>query len=143
MKGAFAFSEKAIWKTRRKVLTPAFHFRILDEYVPIMNRRAALLCDKLAALGRDHFDVLPVMRIATFGILFGECSLVASRKHASTANTLTGHPSCLKRSVFPVVLREGPHAQPVRRVRLKRTLTDREAAPARTLSFFYSLASFP
>ncbi|XP_050050579.3 uncharacterized protein [Dermacentor andersoni] len=63
-------SEKAIWKTRRKVLTPAFHFRILDEYVPIMNRRAALLCDKLAALGRDHFDVLPVMRIATFGILF-------------------------------------------------------------------------
>ncbi|KAH7981437.1 hypothetical protein HPB49_024034 [Dermacentor silvarum] len=63
-------SEKLIWKKRRKVLTPAFHFRILDEYVPIMNRRAALLCDKMAALGRDHFDVLPVMRLATFGILF-------------------------------------------------------------------------
>ncbi|KAH6946597.1 hypothetical protein HPB50_014155 [Hyalomma asiaticum] len=63
-------SEKSIWKKRRKVLTPAFHFRILDEYVPIMNRRAALLCDKMAALGRDHFDVLPVMRLATFGILF-------------------------------------------------------------------------
>ncbi|KAH8034295.1 hypothetical protein HPB51_022748 [Rhipicephalus microplus] len=63
-------SEKSIWKKRRKVLTPAFHFRILDEYVPVMNRRAALLCDKMAALGRDDFDVLPVMRLATFGILF-------------------------------------------------------------------------
>ncbi|XP_077504616.1 cytochrome P450 4c3-like [Amblyomma americanum] len=63
-------SEKTIWKKRRKVLTPAFHFRILDEYVPIMNRRASVLCEKLAVLGRDHFDLLPVMRLATFGILF-------------------------------------------------------------------------
>ncbi|KAL1427953.1 hypothetical protein MTO96_017072 [Rhipicephalus appendiculatus] len=63
-------SEKAIWKKRRKALTPAFHFRILDEYVPIMNRRAVMLTDKLAHLGREHFDILPVIRLATFAILF-------------------------------------------------------------------------
>lgn len=63
-------SEKAIWKKRRKALTPAFHFRILDEYVPIMNRRAVMLTDKLARLGREYFDILPVIRLATFAILF-------------------------------------------------------------------------
>lgn len=63
-------SEKSVWKKRRKALTPAFHFRILDEYVPIMNRRATMLTDKLADLGRDYFDLLPVMRLATFAILF-------------------------------------------------------------------------
>ncbi|XP_065287599.1 cytochrome P450 4V2-like [Dermacentor albipictus] len=63
-------SEKNIWRKRRKALTPAFHFRILDEYVPIMNRRAAMLADKLAVLSRDYFDLLPVMRLTTFAILF-------------------------------------------------------------------------
>lgn len=63
-------SEKSIWKKRRKALTPAFHFRILDEYVPIMNRRAAMLTEKLGDLSRDYFDLLPVMRLTTFAILF-------------------------------------------------------------------------
>lgn len=63
-------SDKAVWKQRRKVLTPAFHFRILDEYVPVMNSKATLLGDKMAALGDDFFDVVPIMRLATFGILF-------------------------------------------------------------------------
>lgn len=63
-------SDKDIWKTRRKVLTPAFHFRVLDDYVPVMNRRASELVKKLDSLSGDHFDLLPVMRIAAFGILF-------------------------------------------------------------------------
>lgn len=63
-------SDKTVWKQRRKVLTPAFHFRILDEYVPVMNSKATLLGDKMAALGDDFFDVVPIMRLATFGILF-------------------------------------------------------------------------
>lgn len=63
-------SDKATWKNRRKVLTPAFHFRILDDYVPIMNRRTAELVAKLEKMGGDHFDLLPLMRLTAFGILF-------------------------------------------------------------------------
>ncbi|KAL3173414.1 hypothetical protein MRX96_042081 [Rhipicephalus microplus] len=62
--------DKVIWRKRRKALTPAFHFRILDEYVPIMNRRAVMLTDKLAHLGKEHFDILPIIRLAAFAILF-------------------------------------------------------------------------
>ncbi|CAN7993830.1 unnamed protein product, partial [Ixodes hexagonus] len=63
-------SDKDIWKKRRKVLTPAFHFRVLEDYVPVMNRRASQLVKKLDSLSGDCFDLLPVMRIAAFGILF-------------------------------------------------------------------------
>lgn len=63
-------SDKEVWKTRRKILTPAFHFRILDDYTPIMNRRTADVVEKLSTLGKDYFDVLPVLRLAAFGMLF-------------------------------------------------------------------------
>ncbi|XP_002412998.3 cytochrome P450 4V2 [Ixodes scapularis] len=63
-------SYKDIWKKRRKVLTPAFHFRVLEDYVPVMNRRASELVKKMNSLSSGSFDLLPVMRIAAFGILF-------------------------------------------------------------------------
>ncbi|KAM7282683.1 cytochrome P450 4V2 [Ixodes scapularis] len=63
-------SDKDIWKKRRKVLTPAFHFRVLEDYVPVMNRRASELVKKMNSLSSGSFDLLPVMRIAAFGILF-------------------------------------------------------------------------
>ncbi|XP_064458394.1 cytochrome P450 4V2-like [Ornithodoros turicata] len=63
-------SDKHIWRQRRKVLSPAFHFRTLDEYVPVMNRRSHDLVRKMGEVGKDYFDVLPAMRLAAFGILF-------------------------------------------------------------------------
>ncbi|XP_075549779.1 cytochrome P450 4V2-like isoform X2 [Dermacentor variabilis] len=62
--------EKDKWRSRRKVITPAFHFRVLDDYAPIMNRRAREMVRRLDAVGTDFFDVLPIVRLAAFGILF-------------------------------------------------------------------------
>lgn len=62
--------EKSKWRSRRKVLTPAFHFRVLDDYAPTMNRRAREMISRLDTMGTDFFDVLPVVRFAAFGILF-------------------------------------------------------------------------
>ncbi|XP_037518356.1 cytochrome P450 4V2 isoform X1 [Rhipicephalus sanguineus] len=62
--------EKSKWRSRRKVLTPAFHFRVLDDYAPIMNRRAREMISRLDTMGTDFFDVLPVVRFVAFGILF-------------------------------------------------------------------------
>ncbi|KAI1306071.1 Cytochrome P450 4V2 [Halotydeus destructor] len=31
------------WRTRRKMLTPSFHFRILDDFLPIMSRNMTIL----------------------------------------------------------------------------------------------------
>lgn len=62
--------EKGKWRSRRKVISPAFHFRVLDDYAPIMNRRAREMVRRLDAMGTDFFDVLPIVRLAAFGILF-------------------------------------------------------------------------
>ena len=35
------------WRRNRKMLTPTFHFKILEKFVPVMNRNARILIDKL------------------------------------------------------------------------------------------------
>lgn len=38
------------WKSRRKMLTPTFHFKILQDFLPIMNEHCAGLIEKLYSL---------------------------------------------------------------------------------------------
>lgn len=35
------------WHKDRKMLTPAFHFKILDQFNPLINKHAMILCDKI------------------------------------------------------------------------------------------------
>lgn len=57
------------WKTRRKTLMPSLHFRVLDVYNPIMDKRGERLMRKLANRNGEYFDVLPLLRAAAFGVL--------------------------------------------------------------------------
>ncbi|CAN7942103.1 unnamed protein product [Ixodes hexagonus] len=63
-------SEKTTWKVRRKLLNPAFHSRVVVDYTPTMNRRAAEMVTKLESLVDKNIDILPVMRRTAFVILF-------------------------------------------------------------------------
>lgn len=66
-------SDKAVWKPRRKMMTPAFHFRTLEDYIPIMNSRADEMVRDITEttkLGDAYFDVRPIVRRAAFAILF-------------------------------------------------------------------------
>ncbi|KAI1307666.1 Cytochrome P450 4V2 [Halotydeus destructor] len=40
-------SDGAKWKPNRKLLTPAFHSKVIEEFVPVINRHAQVLCDIL------------------------------------------------------------------------------------------------
>jgi cytochrome P450 len=55
------------WHSRRKLLTPAFHFRILKDYISIMNREADILVRKLEKHATDgaKFDMLPYITLCT------------------------------------------------------------------------------
>ncbi|KAI1307665.1 Cytochrome P450 4c3 [Halotydeus destructor] len=41
-------SDGAKWKPNRKLLTPAFHSKVVEEFVPIINNHSRVLCDLLA-----------------------------------------------------------------------------------------------
>lgn len=43
-------SDGAKWHSRRKMLTPAFHFKILEDFLVIMNEQSSILTDKLGKL---------------------------------------------------------------------------------------------
>ncbi|KAJ4450152.1 hypothetical protein ANN_01559 [Periplaneta americana] len=39
----------AKWHSRRKILTPTFHFKILEEFIHVFNTNSKILIDRLAA----------------------------------------------------------------------------------------------
>lgn len=61
-------SKKTKWRFRRKILTPAFHFRILNDFLPIMNEEATKLIRKLNQtkyLNGNVVDITPLIALCT------------------------------------------------------------------------------
>lgn len=58
------------------MLVPAFHFKILHDFVPIFNEHAASLVKKLEtpALEGKPVDVVPVVTACALDIICGEFS---------------------------------------------------------------------
>ncbi|XP_073838194.1 cytochrome P450 4d8-like [Musca autumnalis] len=59
------------WHTRRRIITPAFHFKILEEFVEIFNHHSKTLVECLAAKadGKTAFDVYPFVCAHTLDII--------------------------------------------------------------------------
>ncbi|XP_037576391.1 cytochrome P450 4c3-like [Dermacentor silvarum] len=59
------------WRTRRRLLTPSFHFRILEDFMPTINSESMVLSNKLAMLSRENktFDVVPLVTLCTLDII--------------------------------------------------------------------------
>ncbi|OQR71774.1 cytochrome P450 4V2-like [Tropilaelaps mercedesae] len=56
------------WKTRRKLLTPAFHFRILDEFATVMNEQAKIFVGRMGAKSPTE-DIVPYVTAVTLDIV--------------------------------------------------------------------------
>ncbi|CAH1100868.1 unnamed protein product [Psylliodes chrysocephalus] len=65
----------AKWHKRRKILTPAFHFNILQEFIEILNRETQILVENLSKICDQPFVnvVKPITEYTLFSI--GETSL--------------------------------------------------------------------
>lgn len=59
------------WKTRRRMLTPAFHFRILDDFVLPINEHTKHLVARIRQLSEqdDWVDVVPLAASTTLDVL--------------------------------------------------------------------------
>ncbi|KAJ2950765.1 hypothetical protein O0L34_g9029 [Tuta absoluta] len=54
------------WRTHRKFLTPAFHFNILQNFLPVFCKNTLVLVEKLdkAADGKTPIDLFPIVALA-------------------------------------------------------------------------------
>jgi len=60
------------WQGRRKFLTPAFHFKILEDYVKVFNMNSQILVEKLGENVREPFvDVTSYVTMCTLDIICG------------------------------------------------------------------------
>lgn len=64
------------WHTHRKIITPAFHFTILEEFLEIFNRQSSVLLESLleVANGKTAFNVLPYLSSIVLNV-FAETSM--------------------------------------------------------------------
>ncbi|XP_061402773.1 cytochrome P450 4d8-like, partial [Musca vetustissima] len=81
-------SEGTKWHTRRKIITPTFHFRILEQFVEVFDRQSTVLVNCLSekADGRTTFDVMPYIGAATLDIITE--SAMGVNVHAQTDKSM-------------------------------------------------------
>lgn len=63
------------WHKRRKLLTPAFHFKILEDFVHVFNEQSAVLIGKLSEKVGQEFDIFPFITLCTLDVICGKRSL--------------------------------------------------------------------
>lgn len=68
-------STKEKWRDRRKLLTPAFHFNILETFQPVFNDHSFILIRKLKTMNlQSWIDIVPLMSLCTLDII-GESAM--------------------------------------------------------------------
>ncbi|XP_052863436.1 cytochrome P450 4d2-like [Anopheles cruzii] len=74
------------WFMRRKVITPGFHFKILDNFAPTFNRQAEAFCQKLEPVSgstAEAIDIFPRLKLLTLGVICETAMGVDSTEDAS------------------------------------------------------------
>jgi cytochrome P450 family 4 len=57
------------------MITPTFHFKILDSFVEVFSEKSEILISKLQKeVGSRGFDVCPYITKCTLDIICGECA---------------------------------------------------------------------
>ncbi|XP_035706447.1 cytochrome P450 4C1 isoform X2 [Folsomia candida] len=62
-------STGSLWHSRRKLLTPAFHFAILEDFLTIMCEQGDILVNVLETKKGSEFDIFPIITRAALDII--------------------------------------------------------------------------
>ncbi|CAL1289344.1 unnamed protein product [Larinioides sclopetarius] len=86
LKEGLLTSKRDKWRSRRKLLTPAFHFRILDEFIPIFNEQAKIFASTIASRMKsaEWIDIAPVTSLCTLDII---CETAMGKKINAQINS--------------------------------------------------------
>lgn len=73
------------WHSRRKILTPAFHFKILDDFIDIFHEQSIILGDKLEKeVVQEKFNIFPYVTLCTLDII---CETAMGRQIHAQSNS--------------------------------------------------------
>lgn len=65
------------WISRRKIITHAFHFKILEDFVEIFDKQSSILVEKLKRFeGQEVFNIFPLTALCALDIICGDRSQV-------------------------------------------------------------------
>ncbi|CAJ0606757.1 unnamed protein product [Cylicocyclus nassatus] len=61
------------WRARRKILTPSFHFKVLNDFIGVFDQQAKKFVCQLedAAASKQHFDIFPYVKRCALDIICG------------------------------------------------------------------------
>jgi len=59
------------WHTRRKIITPTFHFKILEQFVEVFDQQSAIMVEKLYqhADGKTIVNIFPIVCLTALDII--------------------------------------------------------------------------
>lgn len=61
------------WSQRRKIITPTFHFKILEQFIDTFDHQSSILIDKLNAKmeveGSKGFDIYPLITLCALDVI--------------------------------------------------------------------------
>jgi cytochrome P450 len=60
------------WFARRKVITPTFHFKILDQFVEVFDRNSKVLVKQLTKLKGQSADIFPFVTLCALDVICGK-----------------------------------------------------------------------
>lgn len=64
------------WHQRRKVITPAFHFSILEKYVEIFETQGNIFVEKLKKYENKLVDIFPLAGLYALDVICGESKVL-------------------------------------------------------------------
>ena len=72
-KGLLINDNTPLWKHRRKQLTGAFHFKVIEDFLPILNEKSNILVQNLNNfVGKDSFDLSPLLFACSLDCIAGK-----------------------------------------------------------------------
>lgn len=64
------------WKMHRKMLTPAFHISILEEFCEMLDSACNILIEKLKReVGKESFDIYPYVTLCSLDVICGKLGI--------------------------------------------------------------------
>lgn len=73
LKNGLLTSKAKQWHQRRKIITPAFHFKILEQYIEIFDKQSSIMMDILTKYGAtDQVDLRKYVGLYTLDVICGK-----------------------------------------------------------------------